>query len=147
MKFKTCLLFGLLGAAAVPLAAQLPVPNPVPANPEAPVILDDSAPLRSLEAQLESASFEQRGTFEPAFDQADRTITERVTELRAQGLDPADNAEVNLENARDHARQVFRYLSLASSETWTTARHNAVLALRTLRGAFDQLEHTAAVPR
>jgi hypothetical protein len=135
------------GLACLPAAAQMTVPEPTPANVDQPIRLDAAAPLDSLENQLESAAFDQRGAFATAFDDANRAIDERAAALRADGLLPADEAESNLASARDEARQAFRDLSLTTSETWASARHNAVIALRKIRGALEVLQRTATQPR
>jgi hypothetical protein len=137
----------LLSLGTLPVLAQLAVPEPAPANADLPIRLDNAAPLDSLENQLASASFDQRGALATAFDAAVLAVDERVAEFRSQGLELADEALANLATARDDARQAFRDLSLTTEETWQTARHNGVLALRKIRGSIQVLRQTASVPR
>lgn len=128
--------------------AQAPIPEPQPPNVASqPVLLSQSAPLMSLEQQVSTAAFDQRGAFAAAFDQANAAVDAKVAELRARGLVFADEAETNLVDARDQGRQAFRDLSLTTNETWQTARDNAVIAMRRLRAALENLERYATLPQ
>jgi hypothetical protein len=144
MKTSLLPLVAVLSLGAVcRLSAQAPIPEPdSPANGQ-PVLLNPSAPLLSLEEQVKSGDFDQRGAFATAFDAANQSIDLQVAALRAQGLNFADEAEANLADARDRARQAFRDLSLTTSETWNSARENAVLALRRIRGAMGDMQRYA----
>lgn len=143
MNLRSFLLLTLAAGAALPLAAQFDVPEPTPPNADQPPIVNRDAPLASLDAQLTTAVFDQRGAFATAYDDANRLVDAQVARLRSQGLIFAPAASANLANARDEARQVFRDLSLTTEETWVTARHNAVTALRKLQDALADLEKTA----
>lgn len=140
-----CLLGALAGLS--PLAAQLMVPEPTPPNADQPPIVNRDAPLASLDAQLGTAVYDQRGAFATAYDDANRLVDVQVARLRTQGLVFAPEALANLATARDDARQVFRDLSLTTEETWATARHNAVNALRKIQDALVDLEKTATRPQ
>ncbi|HYC69627.1 MAG TPA: hypothetical protein VEB66_00370 [Opitutaceae bacterium] len=144
--------FLLLTAAWFALAplsasAQAPVPEPARIDTDAPVILAASDPLLSLEEQIEGSDFDRRGALSAAFDEINSFVNLRLAALQAQGFDLADEAETNLTSARDAARITFRDLSLTTEETWQTARHNAVLALRKIRGALEDLQRTAIAAR
>jgi hypothetical protein len=139
----------LLLALGAPLAfAQAPIPEPElpPGLADQPVVLNQTAPLASLETQVRSAGFDQRGAYATAFDEVNRAVETKVSELRSRGLIFADEAETNLAVAREQGRQTFRDLSLTTEETWQTARDNAVSAMRRLRGALEDLEETATLP-
>lgn len=132
------------GASVAFAQAQIPEPES-PATGQ-PVLLNAQAPLLSLEEQVKVGSFDQRGAFATAFDTANQAIDGQVAALRAQGLVFADEAEANLADARDRARQAFRDLSLTTSETWQSARDNALISLRRIRGAMQDLQRFATRP-
>lgn len=129
--------------ALSPLAAQLAVPEPPPANIDQPIVVATDAPLVSLDAQLGTAAFDQRGAFAKAFDEANVLVDAKVAELRTRGLVFADEATANLEAARESARSAFRDLSLTTEETWQTARSNALQALRKIQDSLADLEKSA----
>ncbi len=143
MKTITSLAFGLLLAGS--LSAQSWTPVPPSDNPQAdlPVRLDPSSPLDSLEEQLKNASFDQRGALATAFDTVNRSVEARVAELRNYGAELNDAATGNLSEARDFGRQTFRDMSLTTEESWQTARHNALMALRKIRNSLETLQRTA----
>ncbi len=144
MKKSFLPLLVLLSAGGLSTAfSQAAIPEPELPNVDQPVVLTGADPLASLEEQLNSGPFDRRGAFATAFDEAERTVDARLSEMRARGLVFADEAESNLTLARDGSRQAFRDLSLTTNETWQSARHNAVLALRKLRGSLGALERTA----
>jgi hypothetical protein len=148
MKTTTLSLLALAVAGAfVSLPAQLAVPPAPPPNAELPPVISAEAPLLSLESQLGPAVFDQRGAFASAYDEANRLVDVQVAQLRARGLVFAEEASANLSAARDEARQVFRDLSLTTEESWTTARHNAMNALRKVQLALLDLEKTATTPQ
>lgn len=126
--------------ALSPLVAQLAVPEPPPANVDQPIVVSPNAPLASLDAQLGTAAFDQRGAFAKAFDDANALVDTKVAELRSRGLVFADEASANLESARESARNAFRDLSLTTEETWQTARSNALQSLRRIQDALNDLE-------
>lgn len=136
-------LFLLALLALPPLAAQLAVPEPPPANLDQPIVIAPEAPLMSLDAQLGTAAFDQRGAFAKAFDDANALVDVKVAELRSRGLVFADAATANLDAARDSARSAFRDLSLTTEETWQTARSNALQALRKIQESLQDLEKSA----
>jgi hypothetical protein len=144
---KTPMISLLALAATGALFAQYDVPEPRPPNADQVPIVNTEAPLASLDAQLGTAVFDQRGAFASAFDEANRQVDVQVAQLRARGLVFADPAAANLANARDEARVVFRDLSLTTEETWQTARHNAINALRKVQDALVDLEKTATRPQ
>jgi hypothetical protein len=129
------------------LSAQLAVPPAPPANAEQPPVINTDAPLTSLETQLGSAIFDQRGAFASAYDEVNRLVDGQVAQLRSRGLVFAEEATANLTVAREQAKQVFRDLSLTTEESWTNARHNAMSALRKIQDALKDLEKTATVPQ
>lgn len=139
------LLVALLTTSSVTVLAQLAVPEPEVPQGDGPILLDPASPLDSLENQLAAAGFDQRGALATAFDAANLTVDQRIAELRAQGLTLSDEAAANLASARDYARQAFRDLSLTTEETWVSARHNGVMALRKIRGSLQVLQRTAVV--
>jgi hypothetical protein len=144
MKISRSLLPALLTVGALgSLPAQLAVPEPPPANVDQPVIVSPEAPLVSLDAQLGTAAFDQRGNFAKAFDEANALVDTKVAELRSRGLVFADEATTNLEAARESARAAFRDLSLTTEETWATARSNALQALRKIQDSLADLEKSA----
>src|SRR3954462_14832423 len=134
MKAPMITLFALAASGA--LLAQYDVPQPTPPNADQPPIVNTDPPLASLDAQLGTAPYAQRGAFASAYDEANRQVDVQVARLRSSGLLFSDPASANLANARDEARQVFRDLSLTTEETWTTARHNAVNAIRKVQDAL-----------
>jgi hypothetical protein len=133
--------------ALSPLAAQLAVPEPPPPNADQPPVVNTEAPLASLDSQLGTAVYDQRGAYASAFDEANRLVDVQVARLRTRGLVFAPEAVTNLATAREDARQVFRDLSLTTEETWATARHNATGALRRIQDALTDLEKTATRPQ
>lgn len=133
--------------ALVRLSAQLAVPEPPPANADQPLVVNTATPLASLEAQLGPAAFDQRGAFATAYDEANRLVDVQVAQLRSRGLIFADEAMANLTVAREDAKQVFRDLSLTTSESWQNARHNAMSALRKIQDALQDLEKSATRPQ
>ena len=146
MKNKHFFLPAVLGLALGSLSAQswTPVREPDKSPGELRVLLDPASPLESLERQLVNATYDQRGQLAAAFDTASLSVRSRIAELRAQGLDLDDAAENNLEEARSFGGQIFRDLSLSTEETWQTSRHNALMALRKIRGSLDTLQRTAS---
>src|SRR4051812_15379172 len=90
------------------LSAQYDVPQPTPPNADQPPVVSPAAPLASLDSQLTTAVYDQRGAYATAFDEANRQVDVQVARLRARGLVFADEASANLAAARDQARQVFR---------------------------------------
>lgn len=145
MKIHSPFLPALLGLTLVSLSAQswTPVPEPEKPQNELRVLLDPASPLDSLERQLIDASYEQRTDLATAFDRANRSVAQRIAELNAQGLNPDDAAEGNLDEAREFGQQAFRDLSLSTEETWKTSRHNALMALRKIRGSLSTVQRTA----
>ncbi len=129
------------------LPAQLAVPEPPPANAGQPPVVSIEAPLASLESQLGTAQFDQRGAFATAYDEANRLVDIQVAELRSRGLIFAEEATSNLTVAREETKQVFRDLSLTTSESWQSARHNAMLAVRKIQDALKDLEKSATKPQ
>lgn len=146
MKTKLLLTPALLGLMLVSLPAQsrTPVPEPEKRQDELHVVVDHASPLDSLERQLADASYEQRGALAAAFDTVSRAVRQRVAEMRAQGLDFNDAASGNLDEATNFGGQAFRDLSLSTEETWRTSRHNALMALRKIRGTLETLQRTAS---
>lgn len=134
-------------AALLTVSAQSPVPVPALVEGDRPVVLAAADPLRSLEEQIEMSGFDRRGTLATAFDEANEWVGTKLAALRARGLDLVDEAEGNLDVARNIARNAFRDLSLTTEETWGTAQHNAVMALRRIRGSLQDLERTATLPQ
>jgi hypothetical protein len=148
MKIPHLSLLALAAAGAfASLSAQLAVPPAPPANADQPPVINTEAPLASLESQLGSAVFDQRGAFASAYDEANRFVDVQVAQLRARGLIFAEEASANLAAAREQAKQVFRDLSLTTEESWSTARHNAMNAIRKIQVALVDLEKTATVPQ
>ena len=145
-KFPTLLLAAFVGGGVANVLAQTsaPIPEPTPLAPDQAVVLASHDPIFSLEAQVKIAGFDQRGALATAFDEANRAVDARVAELRAAGYVFADEAANNLVLARDRAQQAFRDLSLTTNDSWTTARYTAVLAMRRIRGALQDLERTSA---
>lgn len=131
--------------AATSVSAQAPVERPALISSDAPVVLSSSEPLRSLEYQIKGSDFDRRGALSSAFDEISTYVDLRVSALQARGVGLVDEAEGNLSVALDIARNAFRDLSLTTEETWHTAQENAVLALRRIRGALEDLERTATV--
>jgi hypothetical protein len=145
---KTCLpsfFIGLLLASSLAAQSFTPVPEPEKPQADLPVRVDPAAPLDSLEEQLKEASFDQRGALATAFDTVNRSVEARVAELRNYGAELDDAASDNLSEARDYGRQAFRDMSLTTEETWQTARHNALMALRKIRNSLQTLQRTALV--
>jgi hypothetical protein len=134
------------GALAT-LSAQYDVPQSTPPIAEQAPIVNTEAPVASLDSQLGTAVFDQRGAFASAFDEANRLVDVQVARLRSRGLIFGEEASTNLTSAREEARQAFRDLSLTTEETWPTARHNAVSSLRKIQDALVNLEKTATRPR
>jgi hypothetical protein len=147
MNLRFLAVLALAAGISLPLAAQFDVPEPTPPGADRAPVVDRNAPLASLDAQLGNAVFDQRGAFATAYDEANRLVDVQVARLRSDGLIFAPQAEANLANAREEARQVFRDLSLTTEETWTTARHNGVNALRKIQDALVDLEKTATRPQ
>lgn len=133
--------------AATSASAQAPIPQPARIDSDMPVILSTSDPLRSLEEQVKQSDFDRRGALATAFNEVSSFVDARLSGFQARGLDLADEAETNLTSARDSARTTFRDLSLTTEETWRTAQENAVVALRRIRGALEDLERTAVAAR
>lgn len=140
--FPAVLVLGSLSAQS-----WTPVPEPEKTPGELRIVLDSTAPLDSLEKQLIDASWEQRSDLAHAFDLANRSVRQQVAELNAGGLSSSSAASDNLDEARDFAQQAFRDLSLSTEETWVTSRHNALMALRKVRGSLSTLQRTASVGR
>lgn len=136
-----------LATALVSLSAQAPVPVPALVESDRPVVLAAADPLRSLEEQIEMSGFDRRGTLATAYDEANKWVDVKLAALRGRGLDLVDEAETNLADARDIARNAFRDMSLTTVETWGTAQHNAVMALRRIRASLEDLERTATSPQ
>lgn len=136
-----------LAVALVSAKGQAPVPQPARIDSDAPVVVAGTDPLRLLEEELAASDFDRRGMLASAFDAVNAHVTGRVTTLQAHGLGLVDEAETNLSVAVDIARTTFRDMSLTTEETWRTARDNAILALRRIRGALEDLERTATLPR
>jgi hypothetical protein len=147
MKNNHCLLPVLFGLTLGSLAAQpwTPLPEPDKPQSELRVEVDPGSPLVSLEKQLVGATFEQRGELATAFDAVALAVSQRVAELRAQGLNLDAAASSNLDEASDFGQQAFRDLSLSTEETWRTSRHNALMALRKIRGTLETLQRTATI--
>jgi hypothetical protein len=143
--FLPSLLTGLLLVSSLAAQSYTPVPEPEKPQADLPVRIDASAPLDSLEEQLKNASFDQRGELAAAFDTVNRSLEARVAELRNYGAELDDAASENLSEARDFGRQTFRDMSLTTEETWQTARHNALMALRKIRNSLQTLQRTAVV--
>ncbi len=145
MKYSPVLSAALLALSLASLAAQpmAPVPEREKTPDELAVRLDSAAPLASLESQLASASFDQRGDLAAAFDVVNRSVDERVAALRAEGLVFSPEASDNLESAREYGRQAFRDLSLTTEETWRTGRYVGLVALRKIQNSLAALQRTA----
>lgn len=145
MKPSLSFLPAVLGLTLGSLSAQpwTPVPEPEKPDSELRVQLDPASPLDSLERELVTATYEQRSNLATAFDTANLSIDYRIAELNAQGLNLDDAATDNLGEARTFARQAFRDMSLSTEETWVTSRHNALMALRKIRGSLDTIRRTA----
>jgi hypothetical protein len=120
---------------------QQPPPPPTPAHP-AP---SRSAPgsLNALTEKLRSASFAAREEMAAAFTAANADIDTMLSELRAAATPMSGNAEANLSLAREKASERFRDLTLATEETWATARDNASTALQDLKSALELLHKPA----
>lgn len=148
MKAPKLFLIALATSGALStLSAQYDVPQSTPPNADQLPIVNNAAPLASLDAQLGTAVFDQRGAYASAFDEANRQVDAQVARLRSRGLVFAEEASANLASARDQARQAFRDLSLTTEETWATARHNAVNSVRKIQDALADLEKTATQSR
>lgn len=144
MKKQLLLLPGFLGLALGSLCAQswTPVPENTRPQTELRVQVDPAAPLDSLERQLVSAPFDQRGALATAFDSVNRSVEGEIASLNSQMGSLNTAASGNLTEARSFGTQAFRDLSLSTEETWQTSRHNALMALRKIRNSLETLKRT-----
>ena len=145
MKTSSLFLPAVLALGSLSAQSWTPVPEPEKTPGDLRIVIDPAAPLDSLERQLVDASYEQRSDLATAFDLANRSVRQQVAEMNARGLSLSSAASDNLEEARDFGRQAFRDLSLSTEETWQTSRHNALMALRKIRGSLSTLQRTASV--
>lgn len=147
MKNNLIILPAVLGLTLVSLPAQSwtsPVPMPERPQGDLRVQLDADSPLDSLERHLVHASFDQRGELAKAFEQVYLSVRQQISRLGAQGVDLNDEARASLNDANDFGRQAFRNLSLTTEETFHTSQHNALMALRKIRGTLENLHLTAS---
>src|SRR4051812_1452151 len=83
MKASMISLLALATTGALSVSAQYDVPQPTPPNADRPPIVNDAAPLASLDMQLGNAVYDQRGAYASAFDEANRQVDVQVARLRA----------------------------------------------------------------
>jgi hypothetical protein len=129
--------------AASPAVAPLPVSTPavssVPAVPE-----DDLyAPLVE---ELKYATYADRDKIGPAYDEADRRLDARLGRLKSVGRVISGKQSEELDSARQTAMEKFRDLSLATEETWNSARDNAMASLQKVQGVVEEIQSGKTSP-
>lgn len=119
-------------------SGQSVLPPPAPPMPTHPAP-SKAAPdaINALTEKLRTANFDSREEIAAAFTSANEDIDTLLSELRANGTPISGTAEENLSLAREKAAERFRQLSLATEETWVSARSTASTALQDLRNALE----------
>lgn len=125
-------------------SGQSVLPPPAPPMPTHPAP-SAAAPntLNALTEKLRTAAFDAREEMAAAFTTANADIDTMLSEFRASGRPISSEAESNLSLAREKAAERFRDLTLATEETWTSARDTASTALQDLRNALEFLHKPA----
>lgn len=93
----------------------------------------------SAAATLESVNREQAAVLTPIPDQVNRAINARIAAWKASGGNSTALSESKLELARTDFTQKIQTLSLASAETWKTAKSETLSSLESLRRAYQSV--------
>lgn len=118
--------------------AEPAVPTPPPTEPPAiPVTVSD--PCAEMKSALASATFEQHTGLADVQQRMDREIDAQVAVKKAAGADVSQAADEKLDTACEDFAEKVRMLSVASAETWDSAKHNAELSLQNVSDAFSQV--------
>lgn len=151
MKNHRPILLTLLLAAALPAAgcAKESAPAPVSATrsePAAPapaeIALTPAAPANpcaEMKEALEKSTLEQHAGLSEIQQRMDRDIAAQVTAKKAGGADVGLALDKKLDTATADFAEKLRMLTVATPETWQSAKHDTGLALQDVSGAFAEV--------
>ena len=91
-----------------------------------------------MKAALNKATLEQPEGLGSIQQRMDREIDARVAAKKAAGADVSSAADEKLDTATEDFAEKLRMLSVARTETWDTAKHDATLSLQNVSNAFAQ---------
>ena len=121
--------------------------DPVPPATTAPAVVAPSAPapviavtapdiFAEMSAKLDQVTSDKHDGLSEVQSRLDRRVADRVASWKAAGHDVALATDEKLHSASEDFADKVRQLSLASSESWETAKHNTRMSLDDLRAAF-----------
>jgi hypothetical protein len=113
-------------------------PVPPPAAPPA-ITVTVSDPCAEMKSALASATFEQHTGLADVQARMDREIDTQVAAKKAAGADVSQAAGEKLDTACEDFAEKVRMLSVASAETWDSAKHNTELSLQNVSDAYNQV--------
>jgi len=118
-------------------APVVPMPPPSAEPPAVAVTVTD--PCTEMKAALASATFDQHTGLADVQQRMDREIDTQVAAKKASGADVSQAADEKLDTACEDFAEKVRMLSVATAETWDSAKHDAEVSLQKVSDAFTQL--------
>ncbi len=92
-----------------------------------------------MKAALEKSTLEQHEGLSGIQQRMDQEIDAQVAGRKAAGADVSLAADEKLDSATEDFAEKLRMLSVARTETWNSAKHDAELSLQGVRDAFTQV--------
>jgi len=121
-------------------------PSPLPTTPVNPPAVPSPAlapaapdPAMEMLAALEAATAEKREGLSAVQQRMDRSIDDLVMARKSAGANVSLATDEKLDNATEDFAEKLRMLTLATPDTWETAKHNTTLALQNVRSAFAEV--------
>jgi hypothetical protein len=151
MKNHRPILLPLLLAATLPAAGCAKESTPAPASatrsepaaPAAPEIAMTPAvpanPCAEMKQALEKATLEQHAGLSEILQRMDRELDTQVAAKKAAGADVSLALDKKLDTATDDFAEKLRMLTVATPETWESAKHDTGLALQNVSDAFAEV--------
>jgi hypothetical protein len=97
-------------------------------------------PVGTLVDKLQLTTYAKRDSIPSAFDRMNQQIDSQIAAWKAAGRRFSPQTSEQLRVARNSAAEKINALALATPETWTTVKANALVTLENVRGALHALD-------
>jgi len=139
--------------ASVSTAQAEPAASTMPTTPTTPPAARDivpppaspSDPCTEMKLALEKATFDQHAGLADIQQRMDRDIDAQVSAKKSAGADVSLAVDKKLDTATGDFAEKLRMLTVATQETWDSAKHDTGLALQNVSDAF--IEVMSSPPR
>lgn len=130
---KTLILAGLLGGLLAAASAQTPA-----------LALPAPDPFIEMAAALHAATPDNREGLADIQRRMDRMVDDQVARWKSAGYIVSLEADTKLDDATEDFAEKLRLLTLASPEVWESSKHDADLALRSVRSAYTAIQQRSS---